>query len=108
MLIITITVIICLLVSLYINFNLYSKNDVLEEQVNNINKIETQAVDLVENLLLTYIKVLTRLKRVDSKGSFESDDEIGFVFKAIKTTIEDLKIELENLKKVLTTNETEK
>ena len=108
MLIITITVTICLLISLYINFNLYSKNDVLEEQVNNINKIETQAVDLVENLLLTYIKVLTRLKRVDSKGSFESDDEIGFVFKAIKTTIEDLKIELENLKKVLTTNETEK
>lgn len=108
MLIITITVTVFLIVSLYVNFNLYSKNSVLDEQVETINEIETRVIDLVENLLLTYIRILTKLKRVDSRGSFESDDEVGFVFKSIKTTIEDLKIELENLKKSLTTEETEK
>ncbi|MFZ9377140.1 MAG: hypothetical protein ACO25K_08455 [Candidatus Fonsibacter ubiquis] len=89
------------------NINLYSKNSILYDQLDGIEKIETRAVDLVENLLLSYIKILAKLKRVDRMGSFESDDEVGFVFKAIKRTIEDLKEELENIKKALK-EETEK
>jgi len=92
---------ICFIISLYVNINLYSKNSVLYKQLDDIEKIETRAVDLVENLLLVYIKILAKLKRVDRMGSFESDDEVGFVFKAIKKTIEDLKEELENIKKSL-------
>jgi uncharacterized protein involved in tolerance to divalent cations len=84
-----------------VNINLYSKNSVLYKQLDDIEKIETRAVDLVENLLLSHIKILAKLKRVDRMGSFESDDEIGFVFKAIKKTIEDLKEELVNIKKEL-------
>lgn len=99
---------ILLIISVYINFNLYNKNAVLYDQLDNVNKLETQSVDLVENLLFAYIKILTKLKRVDSRGSFESDDEIGFVFKAIKTTIEDLKTELENLKTKLRGEEIDK
>jgi hypothetical protein len=92
---------VCLITSLYVNINLYSKNSVLYKQLDDIEKIETRAVDLVENLLLSHIKILAKLKRVDRMGSFESDDEIGFVFKAIKKTIEDLKEELVNIKKEL-------
>lgn len=48
-----------------------------------------------ENILIVYMDYLNkidqvivnadkRLKEIDSKGSFESDDEVGFFFKQIK------------------------
>jgi uncharacterized protein involved in tolerance to divalent cations len=74
---------------------------VLEKQLDKIESIETNSINLVENLLITYIKVFTKLKRIDRLGAFESDDEVGFVFKTIKNTIEELKNELDNLKTLL-------
>lgn len=97
-----------LILSLYININLYKKNELLESQVDRTVSIETNAINLIENLLVTYIKVLAKLKRLDRLGGFESDDEVGFVFKTIKNTIEELKNELDSLKKFLKNEETDK
>jgi uncharacterized protein involved in tolerance to divalent cations len=94
-----------LFVSLYANINSYRKIEVLEKQIDRIESIESNSVALVENLLIAYIKVLSKLKRIDRLGSFESDDEVGFVFKTIKNTIEELKAELDNLKKTLKNEE---
>ncbi len=94
-----------LFVSLYANINSYKKIEVLEKQIDRIESIESNSVTLVENLLIAYIKVLSKLKRIDRLGSFESDDEVGFVFKTIKNTIEELKNELDNLKKILKNDE---
>jgi uncharacterized protein involved in tolerance to divalent cations len=94
-----------LFVSLYANINSYKKIEVLEKQIDRIESIESNSVALVENLLIAYIKVLSKLKRIDRLGSFESDDEVGFVFKTIKNTIEELKTELDNLKKALKNEE---
>lgn len=100
---ITIVVIlsIILLVSLYVNINTYKKIEALEKQIDYLSTIESNSIELVKNLLVVYVKVLTKLKRIDRLGSFESDDEVGFVFKTIKTTIEELKLELDNLNKTL-------
>ena len=38
----------------------------------------------------TIEKVNRDLKHTDYKGSFESDDEVGFIFKEIKNTIKQL------------------
>jgi len=86
--------------------NAYKKIEILENETERIGIIESNSVTLVENLLIAYIKVLSKLKRIDRLGSFESDDEVGFVFKTIKNTIEELKIELDNLKKTLKNEET--
>lgn len=88
-------------VSIYANINSYKKIEVLEEQIERVETIESNSVALVENLLVAYIKVLAKLKRIDRLGAFESDDEVGFVFKTLKNTIEELKNELDNLKQTL-------
>tara|TARA_Y100001973_G_C5170266_1_gene318628 strand:- start:954 stop:1226 length:273 start_codon:yes stop_codon:yes gene_type:complete len=63
---------------------------------NTMRKLET-AEDLVEELTQEQFDTITRLKRtfnnlrtIDAKGGFESDDEIGLTFKAIKDEIEKL------------------
>jgi len=65
-----------LLTSLYVNWNLLKKNELLEDMINS-------TTDMVE---ATY----RGMKKIDSTGHFESDDEIGSVFDGIKLAIENL------------------
>ena len=64
----------------YIIWNLFRKTELLETWVENF----TQRIQ----------KVQDDLKQIDSKGYFESDDEVGSVFERIKQIIN----ELDNLK----------
>ena len=63
-------------------FNLMKKNeqqeDILVEYMKWLNKIQ-KAIEVSD----------ARLKKLDSQGRFESDDEIGFFFKTVMT-IQDL------------------
>ena len=67
---------ILLLSSLYVNWNLLKKTELLETWTE-------ETSDMVEN---TY----NELQKIDSTGHFESDDEIGSIFQGIKITIENL------------------
>jgi len=62
----------------YTTFNLLKKNekqeDILAGYMSYLNKIS----DTIE-------QADEKLKEVDYKGSFKSDDEVGFVFEQIKT-----------------------
>jgi len=60
----------------YTSFNLFKKVERLE--------------DWVEDYSQRIIDADTTLKKLDSEGKFESDDEIGVVFEGIKNTIKDL------------------
>ena len=64
------------LTSCYVIWNLNTKLESLEDWVTDfINTIE---------------KVRTDLKKIDYKGYFEADDEVGAIFEQIKTTINQL------------------
>ena len=64
------------LTSCYVIWNLNTKLESLEDWVTDfINTIE---------------KVQTDLKKIDYKGYFEADDEVGAIFEQIKTTINQL------------------
>ena len=64
------------LTSCYVIWNLNTKLESLEDWVTDfINTIE---------------KVQTDLKKIDYKGYFEADDEVGQIFEQIKTTINQL------------------
>jgi len=56
----------------------------------NLNK----KLELLENWVEQFVQVIDRvnrdLKQVDYRGSFEADDEVGFIFKEIKNTIKQL------------------
>ena len=62
--------------SCYVIWNLNTKLESLEDWV-------TEFMNTIE-------KVNRDLKQADYKGSFESDDEVGFIFKEIKNTIKQL------------------
>ena len=59
-----------------------------------VRQIETIANDM-DNLnelsIATLEKMLEDMKEIDIRGSFESDDEVGVVFKELKDTIEKYK-----------------
>ena len=56
---------------------------------NQIQKVE-RLEDWVENFSAQIILTQRTLAELDSEGKFESDDEIGTVFKAIKGAVDDL------------------
>ena len=62
----------------FTTFNLLKKNekqeDILAGYMTYLNKI-SDTIELAEN----------KMNEVDAKGSFKSDDEVGFFFEQIKT-----------------------
>ena len=63
-----------LLASLYVNYNLFRKLEILEEEI--------------EKNLAIFTGIYSTIKEIDSTGAFESDDEVGSVFGDLKSIIE--------------------
>jgi hypothetical protein len=81
-----ITIIILSLIIVVLTFttyNLLKKNEKCEDI---IKSYEDYMVNLSNTIKLANFK----LKEIDSKGSFESDDEVGFFFKTIQSLQEQL------------------
>lgn len=81
--------ILLLLVSVYGNINMLRNIGLLEKL------IEAQADELVR-IRAIVIDMRNELKAIDKRGSFESDDEVGFFFKQLKTIIRRLNNFFEN------------
>ena len=52
---------------------------------------------MYNNLLLIFKNAESRILKVDKRGAFSSDDEVGFVFRIIKDTINSI---VERLQKI--------
>ena len=61
----------------YIIWNLMSKNEKLEDALNKRDQY-------IDNMSLIMSESDRKIKEIDSKQIFESDDEIGWFFKGIK------------------------
>ena len=68
--------IITTLVSLYVNWNLMRKTELLETWVEDFS-------DRIS-------KVQQELTEIDSTGHFEADDEVGTIFESIKEVVNDI------------------
>jgi len=78
MITITISVLSVLVVILgYTTFNLLRKNEKAEDIINNYESYMNKFND-------TLNKSEQKLKEVDAKGAFNSDDEIGFFFRTVQ------------------------
>ena len=69
-----------LLVSLYVNWNLFRKNEKLEDA-------NEESFDWVLSTRNSLIQILSNIKKIDNKKMFEEDDEVGTTFKMIKDEI---------------------
>ena len=61
----------------YIIWNLMSKNEKLEDALNKRDQY-------IDNLSIIMSESNRKIKEIDSRQIFESDDEIGWFFKGIK------------------------
>jgi hypothetical protein len=61
----------------FTTFNLLRKNEQAEDIIISQDTFISKFMDTVN-------KADAKLKQIDHKGSFESDDEIGFFFKEVK------------------------
>ena len=72
-----------LIASLYANYNLLKNYEQSEEYVENLES-------WVKQFSKTITDMNRELKQIDNKGSFKSDDEVGYFFKELKRIIEQL------------------
>lgn len=76
-----------ILILLYIVWNLLRKVEKLEDGIDESDK-------LIETVAESVNDALTRMRQVDRVGSFEADDESGFVFKEIQAALDKLNNEI--------------
>ena len=86
-----------LIISTYVIINLYSKLQKLETQLKNEVEPVEKAYLIYENLLKLLIRSKVELDSIDKRGTYSSDDEVGFAFKIIQGSIENL---VEEIKKI--------
>ena len=83
-----IAVYIILGLSILLNIILFYRGYKLVEQ---IEKYQQRVVDTEDDILSILNKMLEEMRQIDIRGSFESDDEVGVVFKELKDVIEKYK-----------------
>ncbi len=86
-----------LLISLYINYNLYSKITPLENAISKGLILEEEFLKYYEAILILVISAKTEMDKIDTKGAFSSDDDVGFAFKVIQTAINNLVLKMKQL-----------
>jgi len=67
----------------FTTFNLLRKNERLEDDIESSDKYLGDAYSSMKD-------AYERMVKVDRLGSFEADDESGFIFEEIKSTLEQL------------------
>lgn len=72
--------------------NLLKQVDTLEKDLDKygdrIVEVEAESLKYYKYYLKIFSETLSELKRVDKRGSFSSDDEVGFSFRVIVSSIE--------------------
>jgi hypothetical protein len=81
--VLTYVLIALILILSYTTFNLLRKNEKLEDMVENQSKILGGYMSYLNKIADIIEHSDRRLKEVDSKGSFKSDDEVGFFFEQL-------------------------
>lgn len=91
--------IICLSVlligSTLVIFNLLRKVEALEEYVSDLEQSNLDFYTFFNNLKTKTRESYSRMKNIDRLGSFESDDETGYVFKELKDIVDQLNKDFE-------------
>ena len=96
--VLTYVLIALILILSYTTFNLLRKNEKLEDEVENQSKILSGYMSYLNKMADIIEHSDRRLKEVDSKGSFKSDDEVGFFFEQISSIQEILnKFNIKNI-----------
>ena len=81
--VLTYVLIALILILSYTTFNLLRKNEKLEDMIENQSKILGGYMSYLNKITDIIEHSDKKLKEVDSKGSFKSDDEVGLFFEQL-------------------------
>lgn len=90
MIIVIITTSALLLTSILLNLNQMRKQEKLEEYIEELENSNTNYYTFYNDLKKMSNESYSRIRQIDRIGSFESDDETGFIFEDIKLIMEEL------------------
>lgn len=90
MMVLYLCVFVVFLASLYGNYNLLKSNESLETELEKANEENELLYETITNIQLQINNSSKRLEEIDSKGTFKSDDEVGYFFEELKKIQSDL------------------
>lgn len=112
MIIISLIALLLIIILSIVCSNLISQNRQLEQEVGKdfelVQSNEEKTLQIYEFILRKLIHCKSELDRVDKRGSFSSDDEVGFAFKVIQNSIDIVVNELQSIKTDTEENGTQK
>jgi HAMP domain-containing protein len=73
-------------ISIFVNVNLLNKVERLEDEAEYTSRLEEWVSNIQQDIGTAY----SNMKQIDIKGSFESDDEVGTTFKALKEIVDEI------------------
>ena len=79
-----------LIISIFVNINLFRKNEAQEDYINELELSNTQFDEFFQQLKRRLDQSYSKIKQIDRIGSFEADDETGWIFKTIKDIVNQL------------------
>lgn len=79
-----------LAISLFVNINQLRKQEAQTEYIEELENSNTEYYTFYQTLKSKLNESNSKLKQIDRVGSFESDDETGFVFKELKDILDQL------------------
>jgi hypothetical protein len=87
-----------LAVAFFIIWNLDRQVRVLEAELLKSAEMEDSVVSVYEFFLKVFTEALNQMNRVDKNGAYSSDDEVGFAFRVVMESIEQVKLQIEKMK----------
>ena len=82
-------------ISFLINLNQMRKQEQLEDYINDLEESSLKYYELFGSLRSRLGDSYSRMKAIDRLGSFEADDETGYIFKELKDIIKQLHGDIE-------------
>ena len=79
-----------LFVSLLINFNQMRKQEAFESYIEELENSNTEYYQFFTTLKTRMNESNSKLKQIDRLGSFDADDETGFIFTELRDIIDEL------------------
>jgi len=79
-----------LVASIFVNINQIRKQEQQEDYIEDLENSNTEYYTFHQQLKTKVGEINSRMRSVDRLGSFEADDETGFIFTELKDILEDL------------------
>ena len=81
---------VAVLVSIFVNINQLRKQENLSDYIEELEKSNTEYYTFFSTLKTRIGESNSKLRQIDRVGSFQADDETGFIFKELQNIMDDL------------------